>query len=144
MEELQRLLASLDWDRPVEEQKAAIQKLHRYKEELIHSIITATEKSQWENAVEYISRLNLEDQIKYVPQLFVLLQDKNWPGALHAVELMKQMSVHDLEQPIAAALRQADEENDTIWIAWIKRFIEDLNSNDLLSKHRSILKKAEW
>ncbi|WP_157276474.1 hypothetical protein [Paenibacillus sp. Soil766] len=50
----------------------------------------------------------------------------------------------DLTPYIILALEQADYESDTIWITWLKIFIEKLNLVNLLDEKSEILKQAEW
>ena len=143
-EKINHLLLSLDWNCSEEEQKRAIQELITYKEVLVDSIITSTDKYQWPNVIKFIGLLDKKDQVKFVPQMLFLLQDMNWPGALDATELMVRLSHTELKPHISRALTDADKEKDTIWIAWIKAFLDKAEMNDLLIEYKDILDKAEW
>lgn len=144
MEDLEKLLNSLSWYLPEEEQEIAIEELVKYKHYYLNSLITKTGKHQWFNAIRLIRKLNYSDQLELIPQMLFLLKDLNWPGANEAVELMIQMNKNELKPHIIIALEEADSDNDTIWIAWIKDFIERINLTDLEAKHIEILNKAEW
>ncbi|RUT39338.1 DUF5071 domain-containing protein [Paenibacillus anaericanus] len=96
----------------------------KHKEKLVDSLITKSSKDQWHNAVKIIGKLDYSDQVQMVPQMLFLLQDVNWPGAVEATKIMESITPEELKPHIIRALVEANEENDTIWIAWIKEFIE--------------------
>ncbi len=141
---IRNLLEYLDWNQSVELQEMAIKELVNYKDLLIDSIITSTGKHQWLNAVSFVCGLDESYQLKFVPQLLLLLQDMNWPGALEATELMVALEHSELKPHIVNALIQANADNDTIWIAWLKSFIEEIMLEDLLIEYKEIIHKAEW
>jgi hypothetical protein len=141
---VKKLLSSLNWHRPQEEQDFAVQELIQYKDEIINKFISETQKEQWHNAIRIIEKLEASDQIKAVPQMLLLLMDLNWPGALPAVEIMKKLDAESLKPYIVEILKRADKENDTIWIAWIKYLIEQINLVSGFNEYSNILKKAEW
>lgn len=78
-----------------------------------------------------------------VPQLLILLKDMNWPGALGAAMIMRNLNPGEISPYIKEALIQADNEEDTERIAWIKEFIEDLNVRDQYKDLENILIKAD-
>ncbi|NOU88671.1 DUF5071 domain-containing protein [Paenibacillus sp. LMG 31460] len=138
------LLSSLSWNRPVEEQTYAVKRLISLKDKISDCLITYTSKDQWDNCMKIIIELDYQDQVRMIPQMLFLLRDMNWPGAKEACNLMKNMKVEDLTPYIVLALEQADNECDTIWITWIKTFIEKLNLVKLIEEKSEILKQAEW
>ncbi|GFZ91571.1 hypothetical protein GCM10008018_42300 [Paenibacillus marchantiophytorum] len=138
------LLAALNWHRSQEDQDLAVQELIKYKDEIIHNLISETSKEQWLNVIRIIDKLDISYQINAVPQMLLLLADLNWPGALPAVEIMKRLEIDSIKYYIEDTLRRADKENDTIWIAWIKYLIEEMNVASDFHEYKYILKKAEW
>jgi hypothetical protein len=143
-EDLQSLFSSLSWYQPEEEQEHAIQKLIMNKDRFINSLITGSTKDQWLNATKLIGRIEYSDQVRMVPQMLFLLRDMNWPGALEATRIMGNLNSEDLKPYIGKALIEANNENDTIWITWIKGFIEEIKVVELLEEYKYILNRAEW
>jgi len=143
-EKVKKLLSSLNWHRPQAEQDFAVQELIDYKDEIINIFISDTQKEQWHNAIRIIEKLDESYQIKAVPQMLLLLMDLNWPGAMPALEIMKKLDIENIKPYIAEALRRADKENDTIWIAWIKKLIEEKNAFNDFDEYMKILSKSEW
>lgn len=143
-EKVKKLLSSLNWHRPQAEQDFAVQELIDYKDEIINIFISDTQKEQWHNAIRIIEKLDESYQIKAVPQMLLLLMDLNWPGAMPALEIMKKLDIENIKPYIADTLRRADKENDTIWIAWIKKLIEEKNAFKDFDEYMNILSKAEW
>lgn len=142
--DFQTLLRSLSWHQPEEEQELAIVSLIRHKENFINSLITELSKDQWHNAVKLIGHLDYSDQVRMIPQMLFLLKDMNWPGALDATRIMENLNPTELRPYICKALIQANSENDTIWITWIKGFVEELKLEVLFEDYKNILNKAEW
>ncbi|MHA6484113.1 DUF5071 domain-containing protein [Paenibacillus sp. strain BS8-2] len=143
-EVVKKLLASLNWHRPQSEQDFAVQELIHYKDEIINIFISETQKEQWHNAIRIIERLDNLDQLKAVPQMLLLLMDMNWPGAQPAVEIMKKLDLESIRPYVEEVLIRAENEKDTIWIAWIKYLIEQMNAENDFDKYLHILNKAEW
>lgn len=143
-ENLQILLGYLSWFQTEEKQEIAIQKLIKHKEKLFDSLITKSAKDQWHNAVKLIGKLEYSDQVRMVPQMLFLLQDVNWPGAVEATKIMESITLEELKPHIIRALVEANEENDTIWIAWIREFIEKIKILEQFEDYNDILNKAEW
>lgn len=141
---LRKLFESLSWSRPEEEQQMAIKQLIPYKDYLKHCLITETTKEQWDNAVKLIGELEYQDQVNLVPQMLILLQDMNWPGATEATKIMRKMNLEDIKQSIIEALIQADRDKDTIWITWINTMIKEFNIEDKFGDYKNILNKSEW
>jgi len=143
-EDVRNLLSSLSWNRPAEEQSKAVEELIKIKDKILNCLITYTSKDQWDNCMKIINKLKYRDQVKMIPQLLFLLKDMNWPGAREAFNLMRNMKVEDLIPYINQAVEQADTECDTIWITWMKIFLEELNLNFIIEENPEIFKQAEW
>jgi hypothetical protein len=94
--------------------------------------------------MKIINKLEYQDQVWMTPQLLFLLKDMNWPGAREAFNLMRNMKAEDLIPYINQAVEQADIECDTIWITWMKIFLEELNLNFIIEENAEIFKQAEW
>lgn len=143
-EELHILLQSLSWDLSEDEQEKGIQKLIPYKDYIINSLITNTSKHQWKNAVRLVEKLEYPYRVRMVPQLLLLLKDMNWPGAIDAGNIIKNLKPEEIIAYIRHALIQADNENDTVWIAWINELIEEMNIKEQLKDIENIILKADW
>ncbi|MDR6883571.1 hypothetical protein J2X61_005365 [Bacillus sp. 3255] len=138
------LLSSLSWFRPQEEQDKAIQELAKYQDEIINILISGTQKDQWHSVIRVVEQSNTEYQYRAVPQMLLLLMDINSPGAKEAVEIMMKLDSVKLKPFIIEVLLRAEKENDTIWIAWIKYFLERKEIIDEYCEYKEILEKAEW
>ncbi|GIP49367.1 hypothetical protein J53TS2_29580 [Paenibacillus sp. J53TS2] len=143
-ENIKSLLSSLSWNCPQDEQEIAVMKIINLKDKIPNCLITNTSKDQWDNCMKIINKLDYKDQLKMTPQMLFLLKDMNWPGAQEACNLMCTMNTDDLIPYIMQALEQADTECDTIWITWIKKFLEKLNQNEIIITNIEIFKHAEW
>lgn len=143
-EDLQTLLGYLSWFQTKEKQEIAIQNLIKHKEKFIDSLLTKSAKDQWHNAVRVIGKLEYSDQVRMIAQMLFLLKDVNWPGAVEAIKIMESITPAELKPHIIRALVEANEENDTVWIAWIKVFIEKIKILEQFEDYNDILNKAEW
>lgn len=143
-EELHILLQFLSWNLSEDEQEQGIEKLIPYKDKIINLLITNTSKHQWKNAVRLIDRLEYPYRVRMVPQLLLLLKDMNWPGAVDAKSIIKNLNPREVNLYIRQALIQADNERDTVWIAWINELIEEMNIKDQFKDIENIIIKAEW
>ncbi|MBA2937060.1 DUF5071 domain-containing protein [Paenibacillus sp. CGMCC 1.16610] len=142
-ENVRKLLSSLSWNRPIEEQSMAVEKLINLKE-FFEGLITQTSKDQWDNCMKIINEMEYHDQVRMIPQMLFLLKDMNWPGASEAYNLMLKMKVEDLTPYIIQAIEMADDTCDTNWITWMKMFLEELNLTNIIEDNPEIFKQAEW
>jgi hypothetical protein len=114
------------------------------KDLIFNCLITQTGKDQWDNCLKIINELDYHDQVRMAPQMLFLLRNLNWPGAREACDIMTKMNIEDLTPFIKQALELADIECDTVWITWIKIFLEKLNLNNIVEENPEMFKCTEW
>lgn len=122
--EVQELVEQLSWNLPYETQNKALKKLIDVNPEMLDIIINPYLKSTWENAVKIIELIGYPKNKKALPSLIALLQDLNWPGALHAVDLLKNVEEKVLIPLIEDAIKEANESSDEMWLWGIKFLLE--------------------
>ena len=66
----------------------------------------------------------IEDRVRGIPLLFVLLQDSNWPTYQKTMELLESFSWEVIASHADKYLKQALEEDDEMWIYNIKKLKE--------------------
>jgi hypothetical protein len=138
-------IEDLHWGNPEEVQKNAIKVLIEIPEnEFPSNLITGTEKECWYNVLEIYKRIGYPRIMNEVVQLLFLFKDMNWPGAGEASDLLKSINHDEILLYLKEALQQADNENDTLWITWIKEFIKEINLKDEFKDFEGILIRAEW
>ena len=101
-------------------------------------------KSCWENGVLILKNMGYPRNKKALPKLAGLLQDRNWPGALEAIELFrllgKKISVPYIEKECEVAIQCTDNDwlehlyfaTDSLGIN--KRDFQDPDAYELMRK----------
>ena len=115
-EEIIYYVYNLNWLLPRETQDEAIEILSRISPEKLDMLIPKYGKSCWENGVYILKKMGYPRNKKALPKLAGLLQDRNWPGALEAIELFrllgKEISVPYIEKECEEAIQC----NDVDWL----------------------------
>lgn len=103
---------NLNWLLPKNIQEEAIRILSELPNDKVHFLIPKYGKECWENGVSILARIGYPRNEKALPLLARLLQDRNWPGALEAIEIFrsvgKQISVPFIEKECEQALSCQD------------------------------------
>jgi hypothetical protein len=105
---------NLNWQLPKETQDEAIEILSGISPDKAHMLIPKYGKSCWENGVRIVNKMGYPRNKKALPKLAFLLQDRNWPGALDAIEVFrhlgKNISVPYIENECEAAIKCEDDD----------------------------------
>lgn len=145
--EAEELIKALKWDVNEDEQKIAFDKLAYIEPELVEVLLQPINKDYWENAAKVLKLIGYPRNKLAIPGLLEWLQDMNWPGAIEAKEALMEVEKNILIPYIEKALLNAKEQDDTVWIAWIKELIIELHitEQDFSDiQNYKILELAEW
>lgn len=141
----------LNWHESEQQQRRAIEafKIAHINGEnigiIFQELLTRGKKSHWENIVTIIKEIGYTENKEYLPILFELLQDLNFPGAKDALEYLASLKKVDLALLVDSTLSQASHDMDWIWVAWILRLVDESNTHSYLTDvSKSILLKAEF
>ncbi|MBP3951887.1 hypothetical protein J7W16_12170 [Bacillus sp. YZJH907-2] len=111
-EEIIYYVYNLNWSLPKEAQEESILILSQLPEEKVDRVLPKYGKECWQNGVLVIKKIGYPRNKKALPKLARLLQDRNWPGALEAIEVFRSMgreiSVPYIEKECEEALRCHD------------------------------------
>lgn len=138
---------NLNWLLPKENQEMAIDFLINLPPDKTDLIIPKYGKECWENGVRVIKKIGYPNNKKSLPKLARLLQDRNWPGSLEAIELFRELgkaiAIPYIEQECISACKQKD-------LDWLENLFFASNSlnyseNDFKHKdsYRFMKKSAE-
>lgn len=145
--EVEELIKALKWDAPDSEQKTAFERLIYIESGLVQMLLQPINKDYWENAAKLLRLIEYPRNKLAIPGLIEWLQDMNWPGAIEAKETLMQIEKNILIPYIEEALLKAKQQDDTVWIVWIKELIYELHitENDFSNSiNYKILELAEW
>lgn len=90
-EEIMYYVHNLNWHLPERIQKEAIQILSQLPPDKVDLLLSEYRKEYFENAVSILRKMGYPRNRKALPQLADLLEDRNVPGALEAIELFQYM-----------------------------------------------------
>lgn len=125
------LVSKLSWEYPKEEQNKAIDQLSVVDEQYFEQLFDKNKKETWENIVLVIDKIGVPKNEFFIPELLWLLQDVNWPGSMHAIDVLlkqnKDIVIPQLEQRIKEAYQQ----EDYMWLGGLKMLIEKGNYNKM-------------
>lgn len=147
MDEIGKLLNNISWNCSQSLQDSAINELSTIDDDIILKLIQPGDKSHWENAAKIFVKIGYPRIIIAVPGLLEWIKDMNWPGANIIMEVLGGIEENVLVPYIEDALIKAKNENDTVWIAWIKELLNKKNLTISDFKHKDafeILKLADW
>jgi hypothetical protein len=131
LDQVHQNIKNLDWSMPKEIQELAVKNLLGISDQHTPLLIQDYGKYSWENAVIVLKEIGFPRNRYALPRLIWLLQDITWPGALMGIDIMRTIDNKEVLIPlIEVALESASSENDYMWIAGIKRLIEDIGITD--------------
>lgn len=90
-EEIMYYVHNLNWHLPERIQKEAIQILSQLPPDKVDLLLSEYRKEYFENAVSILRKMGYPRNRKALPQLADLLEDRNVPGALEAIELFRDL-----------------------------------------------------
>lgn len=131
IEEIDFYIDKLDWNYPQEENELAINKLvdidNNYMDMLLQPRCI---KCYWDNAATVLKKIGYPRIEPIIPGLLEWLQDLNWPGAQTVVDIFRDIDNDVLKPYIRDALIRADDEDDEMWIYWLKYLIEEIGISE--------------
>lgn len=123
MENIEKLIDDLDWNKPIETQENAIKNLKNISEKDLRKLIQPKSKNCWENAAKVINIIGYPKIKTIIPELLEWLKDLNWPGAVIIVDTLRNIEMGEINEFIKEALIKAEIENDEIWKSGIEEVI---------------------
>lgn len=142
-EEILYYVYNLNWLLPKENQKVAIEFLTNLPPDKTDMILPKYGKECWENGVSVIKSIGYPNNKNALPKLARLLQDRNWPGALDAIEVFrdigKTISIPYIEKECIEAAKL----NDLDWLEHLYFACTSLNysKNDFVDKELYLFMK---
>ena len=91
MADIDYILDLLDWNRTEEEQAEGLRLARQVKafNVFLQPCDKKNNKNVWDNCALIVSEKEDSDLFVYLPNLFMWIQDLNWPGAFCIVERLK-------------------------------------------------------
>ena len=123
MDNIEKLIDDLDWNKPIEIQENAIKNLENISEKDLCKLIQPKSKYCWENAAKVINKIGYPKIKPIMPELFEWIKDLNWPGAVIIVDTLRNIEIGEINEFIKEALIKAELENDELWKSGIEEVI---------------------
>jgi hypothetical protein len=114
MNEIERLIDNIQFDKPEELRKKAFYELIKIDDDKIPLLIRYKDQ----NAAEVLREIGYPRVKNYLYELLVWLQDVNWPGSRVIADLLVEVG-----EPIIPHIKIAFKEYDSIWHLWILSYI---------------------
>ncbi|MBQ7011413.1 MAG: hypothetical protein IJN63_06870 [Clostridia bacterium] len=119
--DINEAIEKLDWSYALPDQNSAVALLSSMSEQYDTQLIfDKKRKCTWENAVKVIELIGYPKNAALLHNIIWLLQDVNWPGALHGIEILAALDKRVVIPLIEEALFEADEKDDSMWIGGLK------------------------
>lgn len=106
----------LNWLLPKETQEEAISVLSQISADKVDLLIPKYGKECWENGVFILRKIGYPRNKKALPQLARLLQDRNWPGSLEAIEIFRNLEQKTSVSYIEKECEEAIQCHDVDWL----------------------------
>lgn len=121
---IKKYVNNLDWTKPANVQEEAILYLSSVDPQYQSFVFDKEQKHTWENAVRIIKNVGYPKNKDNIPQLIWLLKDVNWPGALDAIDILKELDRKLVIPLIEENTLIAHAEKDEMWLFGLKMFVE--------------------
>lgn len=125
LNELRETISDLNWNINESRQREAILKLVNVEDQYLPFIFSYTHKFEWENYVNVVAQIGFPRNIPMLADLLSLLQDLNWPGAMHAIQILKKIDSNVLIPLLEETIKKAYQEEDFEWLAGLKRLVSE-------------------
>lgn len=129
--EVKELVSKLSWEYSLEEQNKAIDKLSDIEEKYYELLFNRKMKETWENAVFVIDKIGVPKNEFFIPELLWLLQDVNWPGSTHAIDVLLKQNTDIVIPQLEKKIKEAYQQGDYMWLGGLKLLVEKGNYNEL-------------
>lgn len=119
-EEIIYYVFNLNWLLPKETQEEAITVLSRLPPDKVDMLLPKYGKECWGNGVFILKEIGYPRNKKALLKLARLLQDRNWPGALEAIEIFRSIGKQISTPYIEKECEEAIKSNDADWLEHIQ------------------------
>lgn len=120
---IENLLTNLSWNSDLIDQLDAIRILTDRDDYDLHLLIQPLNKTCWENAAKVLKNKGVEKTKVILDDLFIVLQDMNWPGSVTVRELLQEYPKNLFLPAYQKALSNAIANNDEQWFANMSIFV---------------------
>lgn len=123
---IEKLIEDLSWHLSKEIQENAIYELSKIKPQF-HYLLFKSGKYTWPNAVKIVKQIGYPENKSAISNLFGLLMDTNWPGAIEAMEVLTEIKEKDkpmLIEKLEEVICKAYSDGDPCWLWGINYFIK--------------------
>lgn len=136
-EEILYYVFNLNWLLPKEIQEESIATLSQISPDKVDFLIPKYGKECWENGVSILKKIGYPKNKKALPKLARLLQDRNWPGSLEAIEIFKSLDKKISTPYIEKECEEALQCNDVDWLEHLYFACSslDLTKEDFFNKN---------
>ena len=118
---IDELFEMLSWNSSEEVQQQGIVEAKKIKN-LSVFIRPIESKSMWENCAQIICSKSDSDLERYLPELFLWLQDMAWPGAETVYTRLKKIPQCKISFAYALSVDTAKKLNDKPWLQVLESF----------------------
>ena len=129
--EIKDLVSKLSWKYPKEEQNKAIDQLSVVDEQYFCLLFDKNLKETWENVVFVIEKIGFPKNEFFVPELLWLLQDVNWPGSMHAIDILLKQNKDVVIPKLEQTIKEVYQQEDYMWLGGLKLLVEKGNYNEM-------------
>ena len=124
MADIDYIMGLLDWNRTEEEQAEGLRLARQVKafNVFLQPCDKKNNKNVWDNCALIVSEKEDSDLFVYLPNLFMWIQDLNWPGAFCIVERLKEYEKRNAfySRHWQEAYTCAKALNDKVWMKNLK------------------------
>lgn len=118
---------NLNWLLPEDVQKEAMENLIQIPPDKVDMIIPKYGQECWQNSVSVLKQIGYPRNKKALPKLARLLQDRNDPGSLDAIEIFRDLGKKISIPYIESECEEALNENDYSWLEHLEYACDSLN-----------------
>ena len=138
------LVLKLSWKCSSDDQYKAISELSVMEEKYFCLLFNKNLKDTWGNAVLVIDKIGVPKNKFFIPELFWLLQDINWPGSLHAIDILMKQNKDIIIPQLEQAIKDAYQQEDYMWLGGLKILVEKGNYNKFDFSDKTTLSLLEF
>ncbi|MDR3599512.1 MAG: DUF5071 domain-containing protein [Desulfosporosinus sp.] len=149
MDNINELIRDLDWSKPEDVQKKAMEQLQEINDSNLFYLAQQSElnyKYCWHNAALVLKAIGYPRIKPVLPYLMEWFQDINWPGVRTIVEIFRNISPTKLLPFIEDASMLSIRENDDFWALGVISLIKDLELELLINRdlYNQLLQLSEY
>ena len=130
MVDIDYIMNLIDWNKDIHEQKKGIEMAEKIENinVFLQPCNKNSNKNVWNNCAIILSKRTDEELSPYLVELFMWLQDMNWPGALRVFDRIQRYS-DDVSYNIAygICIKYAQALSDDIWESNLKKIKRNID-----------------